>query len=277
MPERPDLEYVVPILREALVGRALGAPRVRKPVVLRAMAADLMGSVRSVERRGHSVVFGLGDVEILVSPMLAGRFQLLPAEVRDPADLAVAWPVHPPAEGWSELRYRDDVQMGKIYLTPVGVLPHGVLPVGVDVLGPDFSPERLAAICAKRREQVKVVLMDKTVLDAMGNAYADEVLWHAGIHPKIPACKLAPLQILALHQAIVAVLSFASAEIARRSPPLDEKARDFLHVRGRVGPCDRCGTRLRTLGVRGHDAYFCPTCQSEGAKKGIVDWRKVSR
>lgn len=78
--------------------------------------------------------------------------------------------------------------------------------------------------------------------------------------------------------AIVEVLSFARDEIARRAPPLEEKLRDFLHVRGKVGPCDRCGTKLRTLGVLGHDAYFCPQCQSETGsvvRKGVVDWGRV--
>lgn len=273
MPERPDLEYVVPILARALVGRTLATPRVRKPVVLRALASDLVGPVHSVERRGHTVVFGLdGQREMTVSPMLAGRFQLVPPGTREPADLALAWPVDE-----LELRYRDDVQMGKVYLTPVGVLPVGVPAVGVDVLGLAFTLEALTRILCKRREQIKIVLMDKSVLDAMGNAYADEVLWHAGVHPKIPAGKLSPEQVSALHGAIIAVLGSAREEIQRRAPPLEEKVRDFLHVRGRVGPCDRCGTRLRTLGVHGHDAYFCPNCQSEGAKVGIVDWRKAVR
>ncbi len=276
MPERPDLEYVVPILRGELVRCVLGAPRVRKPVVLRAMAGELTGEVRSVERRGHTVVFGLGTMEMIVSPMLAGRFQLVPVGTKDSADLALAWPLTPRSgDQPRELRYRDDVQMGKVYLTKPGVLPPGLPTVGVDVLSLAFTVPVLAAVCKSRREQVKIVLMDKSALDAMGNAYADEVLWHAGIHPKIPASKLTAEQVRALHGAIVEVLTHARDEIARRAPPLDEKLRDFLHVRGREGPCDRCGTGLRTLGVRGHDAYYCPKCQSEGGKVGIVDWNRL--
>jgi len=253
----------------------LGTPRVRKPVVLRALAADLVGPVHAVERRGHTVVLGIGDRELIISPMLAGRFQLVAPVARDPADLALAWTVTGSAGEPVELRYRDDVQMGKVYWVPRGELPTGVPPVGVDVLGPAFTVQALAAILRPRREQVKVVLMDKSARDAMGNAYADEVLWHAGVHPKLPGCKLTQAQVVSLHAAVVEVLGHARDEIRRRAPPLDEKLRDFLHVRGKVGPCDRCGTKLRTLGVRGHDAYFCPQCQSEGAKVGIVDWRKA--
>lgn len=275
MPERPDLEYVVPILRGALIGRVLATPRVRKPVVLRALAAELVGPVHAVERRGHTVVLGVGDRELIVSPMLAGRFQLVAPGTKDPTDLALAWPVTGGAGEPVELRYRDDVQMGKVYWVPRGELPTGVPAVGVDVLGPAFTVQTLASILKPRREQVKIVLMDKSALDAMGNAYADEVLWHAGVHPKLPAYKLTQDQVASLHAAIIQVLGHARDEIRLRAPPLDEKVRDFLHVRGRVGPCDHCGTKLRTLGVRGHGAYFCPNCQSEGAKVGIVDWRKA--
>ncbi len=271
MPERPDLEYVVPKLREALTGQVLGVPRVRKPVVLRAMATDLVGRIDAVERRGHTVILGLGTQEIIVSPMLAGRFQIVPPGTKDPASLAIAWPC-----GDHELRYLDDVSMGKVYLTPKGMLPAGVTSVGVDVLSEAFTLPVLMAILKVRRDQIKIVLMDKSKLDAMGNAYADEVLWHAGFHPKIPAYKLGSAQVSALHQAIVQVLTHARDEIAQRQPPLEEKVRDFLHVRGKVGPCHRCGVKLRVLGVRGHDAYFCPQCQSEGAKVGVVDWGKLS-
>ena len=220
-------------------------------------------------------MLSIADRELIVSPMLAGRFQLVPPGAKDPADLALAWPVTGGGGEPAELRYRDDVQMGKVYWVARGELPAGVPPVGLDVLGPAFTIPALSAILKPRREQVKIVLMDKSVLDAMGNAYADEVLWEAGVHPKLPAYKLTLPQVASLHAAIIQVLGHARDEIRRRAPPLDEKLRDFLHVRGKVGPCDRCGTKLRTLGVRGHDAYFCPQCQSEGAKVGIVDWRKT--
>ncbi|MEZ4405108.1 MAG: zinc finger domain-containing protein [Polyangiales bacterium] len=76
--------------------------------------------------------------------------------------------------------------------------------------------------------------------------------------------------------AIVAVLTDARDEIARREPPLDEKVRDFLKVRGRAGqPCARCGATIRSAGVHGHDAEFCPECQPDEGATAIVDWRKL--
>jgi formamidopyrimidine-DNA glycosylase len=269
VPERPDLAYVVPILNRELSGRSLVSMRVRKPVVLRA-PADVTGTIVSVSRLAHCVIFDLGTAVLAISPMLAGRFQI---DGKDTADLAVAWKL----DDGRELRYRDDVQMGKVYLLKPGERPPGLETVGVDVLSSDFTRERFRTLAKTRRDQVKVFLMDKSALDAMGNAYADEVLWEAKIHPKRMVRELSPEELDRLHDAIVKVIEDASRIIHERQPPIQEKLRDFLHVRGRAGdPCDRCGTKLRTTGVHGHDAFFCPVCQPDVKGRGIVDWRKIT-
>lgn len=268
MPERPDLDYVVPILDKELRGRSLVAMRVRKPVVLRG-PNPITGHIVSVTRLAHCVVFDLGASHLVIAPMLAGRFQF---DGKDTADLAIAWTL----DDGRELRYRDDVQMGKVYLLPAGARPPGLEKVGVDVLSAAFTREVFRALARSRRDQVKVFLMDKSALDAMGNAYADEVLWEARIHPKRMARNLSDAELDTLHDAVISVLAGATRTIAERKPALPEKVRDFLHVRGREQePCDRCGTRLRTTGVHGHDAYFCPTCQVDVGGRGLVDWRKL--
>ncbi len=268
MPERPDLDYVVPLLDATLRGRRIVGMRVRKPVVLRC-PSTLEGEIRGVTRLAHCVVFDLGDRVLAVSPMLAGRFQI---DGKETADLAVAWKL----DDGRELRYRDDVQMGKVYLLPAGGRPPGLEQVGIDVLSPAFTLAHFRALAGTRRDQDKVFLMDKSVLDAMGNAYADEVMWEARIHPKRMVRELSPEEVDRLHDAIVVVLDHAGRVIRERKPPLEEKLRDFLHVRGRKNqPCDRCGTTLRTTGVHGHDAFLCPTCQPDVKGRAFVDWRKI--
>jgi formamidopyrimidine-DNA glycosylase len=206
--------------------------------------------------------------------MLAGRFLLAEAGAKDERDLAVAFGL----DDGRELRYRDDVQMGKVYLLARGswdVVP-GLSKVGEDVLAPGFTRGKFRAIARKRRDQLKVFLMDKAALDAMGNAYADEVLWAARLHPKVMARSLSDEELDRLHDAIVEVLSHATRTIAERRPALDEKLRDLLKVRGRKGaPCPRCGTTIRSAGVHGHDAEFCPACQPDRRGSSLVDWRKV--
>lgn len=280
MPERPDLDYVVPRLDAALRGAIIVGTRVKKPVVLR-ITEPILGTITRVTRRAHYVLFDLTQADkashvLAISPMLAGRFDLVVAAggrlPRDPADLAVALLL---SDG-RELRYRDEVQMGKVYLVPAGQVVPGLETVGVDVLSPAFTLDRLRALAKGRRDQVKLFLMDKTALDAMGNAYADEVLWAAGLHPKRPVRTLSEEELGRLHAAIIQVIAESSATIEARQPALYEKVRDFLHVRGRAGEaCDRCGTKLRTVGVLGHDAFFCPKCQPDTLGRGFVDWRKT--
>lgn len=286
MPERPDLEWVVPILDAELKGRSLASMSVRKPVVMRVgvegAAMDVLAGrpIVAVRRRAHFVVFDLDGVSpplFVVAPMLAGRFTLASPKDKAPGDLAVTFGL---SDG-RELRYRDDVQMGKVYVLQRGAeksIP-GFETIGVDVLSKkSFTREAFRKIAKKRRDQVKVFLLDKSALDAMGNAYADEVLWAAKLHPKTMVRSLNDEEVDRLHDAIVDVIGSATRTIAERKPPIDEKLRDFLKVRGRHGePCPRCGTTIRSAGVHGHDAEFCPTCQPDARGSSIVDWRKVPK
>lgn len=281
MPERPDLEYQIPILREALVGRVVAEARVPDPVLLRVLIpgdarAALAGStVRDVARRAHFVVIDLGpDLALAIHPMLAGRFTICPAATKQTKDTGFVLRFTDDLE----MRFRDDKQMGKVYVYPPAARDEvpGLGAVGVDVLGPEFSLERLRALAKGRREQIKVFLMDKTTLDAFGNAYADEALWAARIHPKARVNELNAEALERLHGAMIAVLREARDEVAARRPPLDAKVRDFLVVRNRKGaPCPRCGAPVRVLGVHGHDAFFCAVCQPDDKGRGLVDWRRT--
>jgi formamidopyrimidine-DNA glycosylase len=278
MAERPDLEYFVPILHKRLRNQRIVLVTVQKPIVLRvAVKGDaptlLNGQVfAKVERRGHFVIFGFAQptLQLVVSPMLAGRFVF--AEKKLPRDAAMTWAL----ENGETLVYRDDVQMGKVYIIERGAwqLVPGLEKIGIDVLSKAFTPEALAALAKKRRDQVRVFLMDKSALDAFGNAYADEALWEAQIHPKTMVNKLTPEDLLRLHAGIVTVMQNAVDTVKARKPPIDEKLRDFLKVRNRHGDkCPRCGDTIRRAGVHGHDTFFCPTCQPETRKTGIVSWR----
>jgi formamidopyrimidine-DNA glycosylase len=234
--------------------------------------------IREVRRRAHFVVLALDGappLEIVVAPMLAGRFALAAPTDRRPADLALTLSL---SDG-RELRYRDDVQMGKVYVIDAAQEAQvpGLATVGVDVLdAAAFTRDRFRTLARARRDQVKVFLMDKSALDALGNAYADEVLFEAKIHPKTFVRSLPEADLDRLHDAIVKVLGDARDEVAKRKPPIDEKVRDFLKVRNRHGaPCPRCGAKIRKAGVHGHDAFFCPECQPDGRRSALVDFRRV--
>ena len=287
MPELPDLLHIQAKLGEALLSWHVASERVREPVVLRFAVRGnlslLLGRpLRALLRKSHFLVFRFEGLDLAVNPMLAGRFRLCAPEAKDEASLAFALGFSPAGspEGRSperELRYLDDKKMGKAYLIATDdwkAIP-GLQTGGIDILSPEFSRERFVSLLKHRRDQVRVFLLDKKALDSLGNAYADEVLFEAGIHPKTFCRSLTHDEGLRLHDAIVKVMKDAVAEVASRGEPIDVKVRDFLKVR-RKQTCPRCGATLRTAGVKGMDAYFCPRCQP-ARRPGFVDWTKTGR
>jgi formamidopyrimidine-DNA glycosylase len=277
MPELPDLLYIQGHLRERLLGRAVTAERVREPVVLRFTVRGnlslLLGrTLADLVRRSHFLVFRFEGLDLAVNPMLAGRFRLAAPGAADEGTLGFAL-----GFGDVELRYLDDKKMGKAYLIATDdwkAIP-GMQTGGVDILSPEFTRERFVSLLKRRRDQVRVFLLDKRALDSLGNAYADEVLFEAGIHPKTFCRSLSHEDAVRLHDAIVKVMREAVAEVARRGEPIDTKVRDFLKVR-RKETCPRCGGKLRTAGVLGMDSWFCPHCQP-ATRAGFVDWTRTGR
>src|SRR6266571_3790849 len=248
MPELPDLLHIQAKLEERLRGRTVTSERLRSPVILRALVRGnlslLLGrKLDEVRRRSHFLVFRFEGLDLAVNPMLAGRFRLAAAENKDEASLAFAL-------GFEEA--------GEI-----------------DILSPRFTRERFVSLLKHRRDQVRAFLLDKKALDSLGNAYADEVLFAAGIHPKTWCRSLSHDDAVRLHDAIVEVMKQAVAEVARRDEPIEVKVRDFLKVRMK-DECPRCGSKLRKAGVRGMDAYFCPRCQP-ATRSGLVDWTKTGK
>ena len=289
MPELPDLVHVEKKLREALIGRQVQGARTGDPTVLRLMVTDkfpdlLVGRrFASVDRRGHFTCLGLdGGLTLAINCMLVGKFQLAAPEARTAKATALALALAPArpsdkADPPLELRYVDDQRMGKVYVVPGDKL--GDVPVlgtlGVDIISDAFTLDLFRKIAKRRRDQVRQFLMDKTALASIGNAYADEILFAAKLHPKTFVNKLAPADIDRLYQAIRDVTFQAIAEIARRDEPVDVKVRDFLSVRGRGGePCPVCHTTIREVRVGDGDACFCPQCQP-ATRNLFVDWSKL--
>jgi formamidopyrimidine-DNA glycosylase len=277
MPELPDLLHIEATLRERLVGRHVSSERVKDPVVLRFTVRGnlslLLGRpLEALFRKSHFLVFRFEGLDLAVNPMLAGRFRLCEPGERDEAALAFAL-----GFGELELRYVDDKSMGKAYLIASDdwKAVAGMQTGGVDILSPEFTRERFVSLLKHRRDQVRKFLMDKKALDSIGNAYADEILFEARIHPKTFCRSLGHDEAVRLHDAIVSVMRAAVAEVARRNEPIEVKVRDFLKVRLR-SECPRCGAKIRKAGVLGMDAYFCPRCQP-ATRAGFVDWTKTDR
>lgn len=286
MLERPELDYVASVLRRELSGTPIRRVEVRRAIVLRCFVEGTPDQVLGghafgeVRRRGHFLLFeliGPHDIELVAAPLENGFFSLVAAGTPQPRDLSVSFIT---ADG-RELRYRDALQRGKLYVIRQGAWRQvpGLTTIGVDVLDePVFSSSALSVLARERRDRVKEFLLDQSVLDIIGPGYADEILWEAGVHPRSLVRDLTPDELERIYHAIVRILGGARDALNAGRPPVDELPRAWFRVRDRVGaPCPRCGTKLATVRVLTDDAVFCSRCQPEKRQGTRIEWRKVAR
>jgi formamidopyrimidine-DNA glycosylase len=133
------------------------------------------------------------------------------------------------------------------------------------LLGRGFTVARLKKELSTRARQLKPLLLDQSVIAGLGNIYADESLFRAGLHPRLRSSRLSDGQIAALHEAIQHVLRKA---IRYRGTSFDRaylggSMQRRLMVYGRDGePCRACGTAIISLRVAQRGTHICPKCQS---------------
>ncbi|MCP4133663.1 MAG: DNA-formamidopyrimidine glycosylase, partial [bacterium] len=146
----------------------------------------------------------------------------------------------------------------------------GLLTQGTDILSDDFTLEFFLTRINKKRSQARVFIMDQTVISSIGNAYADEILFDAKIHPKTPCNKLDDEEKNRLYESICRVMRLGIKKIEESGQPIEVKIRDHMKVRNRKDtPCPECGTTIRRASVHGYDTFFCPQCQPVKGKSAI--------
>lgn len=279
MPELPDLEYIVDQLQPRLSGATITSVHVYNPVLLRVLSDrpvdELLAgkTIARLHRHGPFLVFATHDQgHIVIHPMLAGRFHLTPS---DAVPKLAASGMHFVFTSGETLLYEDAKQMGKIYIlheNQLAEIPRFTTQ-GPDILTPAFSQAYFLEHISKSRKQVRVFLMDQTVISAIGNAYADEILFAAGLHPKTLCSQVTSEERIRLYQKIVEIMQWGIAEVRKAAAPLPEKVRGHLQVRNRAGqPCLQCGTTIRKAGVLGYDAFFCPKCQPP-RRPQFISWQ----
>ena len=279
MPELPDLLYMQPRLQAGLSGRRVTAVQVRQPVVLRSFIdrppSDILPGLQftAVSLRGPFIRLATdGRIDLVVNLMLAGRLQLQEPGTNALGHCCLSLTL----DSGVRLNLCDDEKMAKVYIVrsdETSAVPR-FGSQGVDVLSAAFTEELFVTLAGRhRRKQVRVFINDHSILSAIGNAYADEILFEARIHPKTLVASLTPDQLGALFRAIPGTLAWGAAAVRDAAQPIHVKVRDHMRVRNRHGaPCPRCGTTIRREGVRGRDVYFCPSCQP-ATRRHFIDWR----
>ncbi|MEW5717669.1 MAG: DNA-formamidopyrimidine glycosylase family protein [Chloroflexota bacterium] len=274
MPELPELQVVKEVLQRRVVGTTIEHVEVVPPggaIVVRDLthsdfAAALTGAmISAVARRGKFLVFAFSALYLVLNPKLAGRLQLA---ARGDKRMGKTHLILALSSG-DELRYVDQKMMGQLYLTrDLNVVPDFA------GLGPepfDISLDEFRARLQKYRGEIKGILTRGEFIAGIGNAYADEILWHARLHPYRKRTQLSADEIARLYDAMQRALRAAVAQVrAEMGEQIYLKPRDFLAVRLKTGkPCPRCGAPISLVGANQRITNFCRTCQPGGLIKGM--------
>jgi len=272
VPELPEVETIARDVRPHLVGATIRGVRVTRPDVLRGVGPRVFAQAlagrrfTAVGRRAKHLVLVLDDgLRVVIQPRMTGSLVVAPGTA--PADRYVVIRVQ--LSTGRVLAYRDVRRLGAVHLLTPAEWTRYTARIGPEPLERGFTAARLASLLATGRLAVKKALMDQRRLAGVGNIYANEALWGAGIDPSRAANAVTPAEVRRLHGHLLTILR---RSIRRRGTTV----RDYrtgtgeagayqsrLAVYGRAGrPCRRCGRRIvLTHAVDARATYFCPGCQ----------------
>jgi formamidopyrimidine-DNA glycosylase len=294
VPELPEVETVRAGLDRWVTGRTIAGAQVRHPRSVRRhlgggddLVARLAGRrIEAVLRRGKYLWLPLTDPgpvdgppqECLVAHLgMSGQLLLRPSDADDERHLHVRIRFADSGSGGPELRFVDQRTFGGLLLDtlvpaadrPAETVPERIAHIARDPLDPHFDDAAFVRRMRRRDSAVKRALLDQTLVSGVGNIYADEALWRAGLHGERRCLTLARGAALDLLERVRDVLRDAVAaggtsfdalyvNVNGESGYFDRS----LAVYGREGePCPRCGTAIRRASFMNRSSYFCPTCQ----------------
>jgi formamidopyrimidine-DNA glycosylase len=287
VPELPEVETIRRQLAPHLEGRTLLDveildPRWTRPVLPRTVEDELRGRVvEQVGRAGKYLVWRLtGERFLLIHLRMTGALLFDPPA--DPPHTRVRFTL----DGDHRLVYTDPRRFGTGHLL-IGALARDAYlgeRLGPEPLTPAFTTDYLRAAARGRTAPVKAFVLDQKRIAGVGNIYADEALFRAGIHPLRAAGTLRRGQLDALRQAIEAALAAgidakgASIDDFRHVDGAQGSFQDRFNVYGREGePCPACGRPIRKLVVGGRGTYVCEHCQPRPRARRGPDQAAVRR
>lgn len=264
MPELPEVETLARKLRPLFIGQSLADiwcnwPRMLSPG-LSSLKRRLIGaSLSDLSRRAKYLVWHFDRTGcLLIHLRMSGH----------PACVAAGTP--PNRHVHLILRFSTGVEMHLddarkfARATWTADLAAATRHLGAEPLGPDFTPDWLAAALLARARRLKPALLDQSFIAGLGNIYTDEALHRAAIHPLRRTDSLRRPEVVRLHSAIIDTLH---AGIRNNGASIDwvypdGEMQDHFVAYGRTGePCPRCGARIRRLVVAQRGTHICPRCQ----------------
>lgn len=269
MPELPEVETTVRALRQPLIGSTITGvrndwPRHIATPDLPELQTRIYGQrIQAITRRGKYLVFSLSGQETLIIHLkMSGHLAVVDKDAPASKHVHTTFSL---ADG-RELRFRDTRKFGRVYLVtdPAEILGK----LGPEPLSPEFTVDLLAERIAGRKRVLKPLLLDQTVIAGIGNIYADESLFYAGLDPRRTAVSLSPVEIANLHGAIQKVLNLgivregASIDLYVKPDGSKGDMQNAVAVFRRTGePCYQCHAPIVRIVLGGRSTHFCPHCQ----------------
>lgn len=271
MPELPEVETTRRGIEPYVVGRTVLRLTVRNPRlrwrVPTKLVRELPGqTIQAVARRGKYLLLGTPAGTAILHLGMSGSLRVVacgqPADQYDHVDIAL--------DNGDCLRLRDPRRFGSLLWTRDDPLRHKLLrDLGPEPLAPDFTGDHLFAKSRMRKRAIRDFLLDSQVIAGIGNIYANEALFVAGVRPTRPAGKITRAQYDRLTTAIRATLE-------RALQAGGTTLRDFRNGRGEPGyfqlslnvygkdgePCPVCGTAIKAKRLGQRTAFYCPRCQT---------------
>ena len=270
MPELPEVETTRRGLLPHLLGRRIRGAVVRNRSLRWPVPRDLGRKLRgeevlAIRRRGKYLLFDLRSGHLLVHLGMSGRLSLLP----DDAPVRLHDHVDVQLEGRQVLRLTDPRRFGAVLWLRDPAERHVLLRgLGLEPLEPEFTGEALHRLARGRSVAVKQFVMNGRIVTGVGNIYAAEALFRAGIHPLRSAGRISRARWDRLAAAVRETLeaALAAGGTTLRDFASADGAPGYFQgqcaVYGREGePCIRCGTPIRALRQGQRSTFYCPACQ----------------
>ncbi len=274
MPELPEAETIARGLNRVLPGKLVNAVTVLREDVVHgppgrfaeAVAGRRLGTTG---RRGKNVVLTFSDgTRVVVNLGMTGR--LVPGSGPGPAHGSTHPAVLFQFTDGSSLTYDDVRRFGRLIHLPASEWARWSRRLGPEPLARSFTGARLRRILSRSRSPIRSLLLDQRRIAGVGNIYAVEACWFAGIHPRTPARSISDASAARLHRSLRRILRRAveaGGTTLRnyRAPDGNEgRFRRALHAYGREDrPCSRCRARIERIVFGGRSAFVCPRCQPE--------------
>ncbi len=271
MPELPEVETTRRGLAPHCVGVSITRlkvrePRLRWPIPENAPTQVAGRVIETLDRRGKYLLFRLsGDVTMIVHLGMSGSVRVVsddrPPQRHDHVDIVLST--------GQRLRYTDPRRFGSVHVTDKAPEHHPLLArLGPEPLSDQFNTDYLFAQARHRAVAVKALIMDSHIVVGVGNIYATEALFRAGIHPRRAAGRIAKAR---YERLVVAIREVLGAAIEMGGTTLRDYSgtdgapgyfQQTLDVYGRAGqPCRRCGRTIRSLRLTQRASAYCPSCQ----------------